>query len=199
MKFGISYAYYQDAKQVRDSARLVESSGYDSLWVTENVHSGPEALEPMVVLSQFAAYTERISIGPAVVLLPLRNPVGFRPRRRHRRPPFRRPVHPGGRGGGQCRRRLRGLRRTREGARQALQRDPGDYDQPLDRRALHLQRPILSSSPTTPSAPDPSSGPTPPSGSAATPRPSSEGPEGGATASSPPTPTPPKPPRCIAR
>lgn len=77
MKFGISYAYYQDARQVRESARLVESSGFDSLWVTENVHSGPQALEPMVVLSQFAAYTERISIGPAVVLLPLRNPVGF--------------------------------------------------------------------------------------------------------------------------
>ena len=62
---------------MRESARLVESVGYDSLWVTENVHSGPEALEPMVVLSQFAAYTERITIGPAVVLLPLRNPVGF--------------------------------------------------------------------------------------------------------------------------
>ena len=77
MKFGISYAYYQDARQVQESAKLIESSGYDSLWVTENVHSGPEALEPMVVLSQYAAYTERISIGPAVVLLPLRNPVGF--------------------------------------------------------------------------------------------------------------------------
>ncbi len=77
MKFGISYAYYQDAKQTREWAQLVESSGYDSLWVTENVHSGPEALEPMVVLSQYAAYTERITIGPAVVLLPLRNPVGF--------------------------------------------------------------------------------------------------------------------------
>ena len=77
MKFGISYAQYQDARQVRESARLVEASGYDSLWVTENVHSGPEALEPMVALSQFAAYTERITIGPAVALLPLRNPVGF--------------------------------------------------------------------------------------------------------------------------
>ena len=77
MKFGICFAQYQDGVQVRESARLVESVGYDSLWVTENVHSGPEALEPMVVLSQFAAYTERITIGPAVVLLPLRNPVGF--------------------------------------------------------------------------------------------------------------------------
>ena len=77
MKFGICFAQYQDGVQVRESARLVESAGYDSLWVTENVHSGPEALEPMVVLSQFAAYTERITIGPAVVLLPLRNPVGF--------------------------------------------------------------------------------------------------------------------------
>ncbi len=77
MKFGICFAQYQDSVQVRESARLVESAGYDSLWVTENVHSGPEALEPMVVLSQFAAYTERITIGPAVVLLPLRNPVGF--------------------------------------------------------------------------------------------------------------------------
>ena len=31
----------------------MESAGYDSLWVTENVHSGPEALEPMVILSQY--------------------------------------------------------------------------------------------------------------------------------------------------
>ena len=77
MKFGISFAQFQDAAQVRESARLVEGSGYDSLWVTENVHSGPAALEPMVALSQFAAYTQRITIGPAVVLLPLRNPVGF--------------------------------------------------------------------------------------------------------------------------
>ena len=48
MKFGICFAQYQDGVQVRESARLVESAGYDSLWVTENVHSGPEALEPMV-------------------------------------------------------------------------------------------------------------------------------------------------------
>ena len=198
MKFGISYAYYQDAKQVRDSARLVESAGFDSLWVTENVHSGPEALEPMVVLSQFAAYTERISIGPAVVLLPLRNPVGFA----HAvatvdhlsEGRFILGVGAGGNAvegyeayGVPVAERGKRCNETLEIMTNLWTGEPYSFDGQF------------SSSPTTPSAPDPTSGPIPPSGSAATPRPSSEGRAGGATASSPPTPTPQKPPRCIAR
>ena len=57
-------------------------------------------------------------------------------------------------------------------------------------QVLHDYSPRRPALPATPSHP---------SGSAATPRPSSEGRAGGATASSPPTPTPQKPPRCTTR
>ena len=76
-KFGVSLTYYFDMQETREIARRVEELGFDSLWVTENVHSGTPSLEPLMALSTFAASTTRITIGPAVLLLPLRNPVGL--------------------------------------------------------------------------------------------------------------------------
>ena len=76
-KFGVSLAYYFDLQETVEIARRVEELGFDSLWVTENVHSRTPSLEPLMALSTFAANTTRVTIGPAVLLLPLRNPVGL--------------------------------------------------------------------------------------------------------------------------
>lgn len=76
-KFGVCLAYYFDLQETGEIARRVEELGFDSLWVTENVHSRSPSLEPLMALSAFAAHTTRVTIGPAVLLLPLRNPVGL--------------------------------------------------------------------------------------------------------------------------
>ena len=77
LKFGVCLAYYFDPQDTGEIARRVEELGFDSLWVTENVHSRTPSLEPLMALSTFAANTTRVTIGPAVLLLPLRNPVGL--------------------------------------------------------------------------------------------------------------------------
>lgn len=77
LKFGVSYHEYDDLAGVARYARRVEELGFDSLWITENVHSRVPSLEPLLTLSIFAAHTTRVSLGPAVLLLPLRNPVGL--------------------------------------------------------------------------------------------------------------------------
>ena len=79
LTFGMSFhETYQYSRQgVIDYARAIESLGFDTLWITENVHSGADALEPLTTLSFMAAHTERVTLGPSVVLLPLRNAVGL--------------------------------------------------------------------------------------------------------------------------
>lgn len=79
LKFGISFhdTSNYDLSGVIRYGQMVEELGFDSLWITENIHSGAEALEPLITLGVLASHTERIAIGPSVVLLPLRNPVGL--------------------------------------------------------------------------------------------------------------------------
>ena len=79
LTFGMSFheTYQYSRQSVIDYARAIESLSFDTLWITENVHSGADALEPLATLSFMAAHTDRISFGPSVVLLPLRNAVGL--------------------------------------------------------------------------------------------------------------------------
>ena len=51
----------------------LESLGFDSLWVSERANGLP--LAPMVAMSYAAGRTERLKFGPAVMVLPGRNPV----------------------------------------------------------------------------------------------------------------------------
>ena len=78
LTFGMSFheTYQYSRRGVIEYARAVESLGFDTLWITENVHSGADALEPLTTLSFMAAHTERITLGPSVIILPLRNAVG---------------------------------------------------------------------------------------------------------------------------
>jgi len=51
----------------------LERLGFDSLWVSER--AGSATLDPMVAMAYAAGRTERLKFGPAVMVLPGRNPV----------------------------------------------------------------------------------------------------------------------------
>ena len=58
----------------RELAQQAEALGYDSIWAGDHISYRNPILDVVVALSTFAAVTERITIGAAVVLLPLRHP-----------------------------------------------------------------------------------------------------------------------------
>ena len=58
----------------RAVAELAEEAGYDSIWAGDHVSFHNPILDVTVALSCFAARTERMTIGAAVALLPLRHP-----------------------------------------------------------------------------------------------------------------------------
>ncbi len=67
---------------IRRTAEAAEELGLDSVWATEHIIVGPEAVEPygrvydpLVVLAWIAAFTERIGVGTSIVLVPLHHPI----------------------------------------------------------------------------------------------------------------------------
>ena len=62
-----------DPTDLRRLARGLERLGYDSLWFAERL-TGP-LLDPLVAMSYVAGCTEKLKFGPAVMVLPGRNPV----------------------------------------------------------------------------------------------------------------------------
>jgi len=67
---------------VRAVAEAAEELGFDSVWATEHIIVGPEAIEPygrvldpLCTLAWIAGYTERIGIGTSIVLAPLHHPM----------------------------------------------------------------------------------------------------------------------------
>ncbi|MGE3538028.1 MAG: LLM class flavin-dependent oxidoreductase [Candidatus Tectimicrobiota bacterium] len=58
-----------------DNVRRVERLGYDALWSGDHIIMHSPIMDVMTVLASFAALTERIKLGTAVYLLPLRHPV----------------------------------------------------------------------------------------------------------------------------
>lgn len=58
----------------RAVAELAEEVGYDSIWAGDHVSFHNPIVDVTVALACFAACTERITVGAAVVLLPLRHP-----------------------------------------------------------------------------------------------------------------------------
>ncbi len=55
-------------------ARAAEEAGFDSLWAGDHIAFHHALLDVTVILTAFAAVTERIALGAGVVLLPLRPP-----------------------------------------------------------------------------------------------------------------------------
>jgi probable F420-dependent oxidoreductase len=67
---------------IRRVAELAEELGFDSVWTTEHIIVGPEAVDPygrvyapLVTLGWVAGWTERIGLGTSIVLVPLHNPM----------------------------------------------------------------------------------------------------------------------------
>jgi probable F420-dependent oxidoreductase len=67
---------------IRRVAEAAEELGFDSVWATEHVIVGPEAVDPygrvyapLVTLGCIAGWTERIGLGTSIVLVPLHHPM----------------------------------------------------------------------------------------------------------------------------
>jgi probable F420-dependent oxidoreductase len=86
MRFGLrlpSYAWpdatYEQVRRLGGYARHAEEVGFDSLWVIEHLLVSPALYavawhDPLAVLAHVAAVTERIRLGTAILVLPLRHP-----------------------------------------------------------------------------------------------------------------------------
>jgi probable F420-dependent oxidoreductase len=68
--------------EIRRKAEVAEELGFDSVWATEHIIVGREAVnpygrvyDPLLVLAWVAAMTERIEVGTSIVLVPLRHPI----------------------------------------------------------------------------------------------------------------------------
>ena len=67
---------------IRRVAEAAEELGFDSVWATEHIIVGPEAVKPygrvydaLVVLAWVAGFTGRIGLGTSIVLAPLHHPI----------------------------------------------------------------------------------------------------------------------------
>jgi probable F420-dependent oxidoreductase len=67
---------------IRRVAEAAEELGFDSVWATEHVIVGPEAVDPygrvydpLVTLGWIAGWTERVALGTSIVLMPLHHPI----------------------------------------------------------------------------------------------------------------------------
>jgi probable F420-dependent oxidoreductase len=82
--FGVilpNYATGSSPDGIRRVAELAEELGFDSVWATEHIVVGPDAVDPygrvydpLVTLGWIAGWTERVGLGTSIVLVPLHNP-----------------------------------------------------------------------------------------------------------------------------
>ena len=79
LRFGVTIAAYPDGTPPAawwwQFAERAEALGFDSLWAGEHVLFHTETVSAAVLLAGFAARTQRIRLGTAIYLLPLRHPV----------------------------------------------------------------------------------------------------------------------------
>ena len=85
MHFGVilpNYGRDSNPDAIRRSAELAEEVGFDSVWTTEHIIVGPEAVDPygrvydpLVTLGWIAGFTQRIGLGTSIVLVPLHHPI----------------------------------------------------------------------------------------------------------------------------
>jgi probable F420-dependent oxidoreductase len=85
MHFGVilpNYGRDSNPDGIRRVAKLAEELGFDSVWTTEHIIVGPDAIDPygrvydpLVTLGWIAGYTQRVGLGTSIVLVPLRNPI----------------------------------------------------------------------------------------------------------------------------
>lgn len=84
MHFGVilpNFGADSSPARMRAFAERAEELGFHSVWVTEHIAVGPEAVDPygrvydpLVTLGWIAGWTERVGLGTSIVLVPLHNP-----------------------------------------------------------------------------------------------------------------------------
>jgi len=67
---------------IRRVGELAEELGFDSVWTTEHIIVGPEAVDPygrvydpLITLAWISGWSQRVRIGTSIVLVPLHNPI----------------------------------------------------------------------------------------------------------------------------
>jgi probable F420-dependent oxidoreductase len=73
LEFGVVMTAQDRAGVLRQAARI-EAAGFDSIWVGDHISFYVPILESLTLLSFVAAATEKVRLGTAVYLLPLRHP-----------------------------------------------------------------------------------------------------------------------------
>jgi probable F420-dependent oxidoreductase len=83
--FGVilpNYGADASVDAIRSVAETAEELGFHSVWATEHIIVGPEAVDPyglvyapLVTLGWVAGWTERIGLGTSIVLVPLHHPM----------------------------------------------------------------------------------------------------------------------------
>src|ERR671934_2350969 len=83
--FGVilpNYGRGSSPDAIRSVAEAAEELGFHSVWATEHIIVGPEAVDrfgrvydPLVTLGWIGGWTERIGLGTSIVLVPLHNPM----------------------------------------------------------------------------------------------------------------------------
>ena len=64
-----------DPAAARQTAEDAEAWGYHSIWVGDHVAFAVPILDPLLQLAQLACFTDKLTLGTGVYLLPLRHPV----------------------------------------------------------------------------------------------------------------------------
>ncbi len=85
MHFGVILPNYGEGSSpdvIRRAVEAAEELGFDSVWATEHIIVGPDAVapygrvyDPLVTLGWIAGWTDRIGLGTSIVLVPLHNPM----------------------------------------------------------------------------------------------------------------------------
>ncbi|MFQ5894811.1 MAG: LLM class flavin-dependent oxidoreductase, partial [Nitrospinota bacterium] len=73
--FGLHPERAAPPEEVLRFAERAEELGYDALWVGDHIAFHSQYLDPLLTLAAFAGRTQRLTLGTAVYLLPLRHPV----------------------------------------------------------------------------------------------------------------------------
>jgi alkanesulfonate monooxygenase SsuD/methylene tetrahydromethanopterin reductase-like flavin-dependent oxidoreductase (luciferase family) len=61
--------------EMMDNVRRAERLGYDAIWSGDHIITHSPIMDIMTMLASFAVVTERVKLGTAVYLMPLRHPV----------------------------------------------------------------------------------------------------------------------------